>query len=143
MGRREVVVTGLGIVSPVASELGRFWEGIKNGQSGIARVEGVEDIDQYAVTIGGEIRDLDIEKFLDKKEARKMDPFAIWGMAASAMAIKDSGLDVDALDLQRVGVIASSGIGGMQFMQKQAFKALQGGPRRISPHLIPQIRGAS
>jgi len=139
MGRREVVVTGLGIVSPVASELGRFWEGIKNGQSGIARVEGVEDIDQYAVTIGGEIRDLDIEKFLDKKEARKMDPFAIWGMAASAMAIKDSGLDVDALDLQRVGVIASSGIGGMQFMQNQAFKALQGGPRRISPHLIPQM----
>ncbi|RKX45177.1 MAG: beta-ketoacyl-[acyl-carrier-protein] synthase II [Verrucomicrobia bacterium] len=139
MGRREVVVTGLGIVSPVASELGRFWEGIKNGQSGIARVEGVEDIDQYAVTIGGEIRDLDIEKFLDKKEARKMDPFSIWGMAASAMAIQDSGLDVDALDLQRVGVIASSGIGGMQFMQNQAFKALQGGPRRISPHLIPQM----
>ena len=139
MGRREVVVTGLGIVSPVASELGRFWEGIKNGQSGIAHVEGVEDIDQYAVTIGGEIRDLDIEKFLDKKEARKMDPFSIWGMAASAMAIQDSGLDVDALDLQRVGVIASSGIGGMQFMQKQAFKALQGGPRRISPHLIPQM----
>jgi len=139
MGRREVVVTGLGIVSPVASELGRFWEGIKNGQSGISRVEGVEDIDQYAVMIGGEIRDLDIEKFLDKKEMRKMDPFSIWGMAATTMAVEDSGLDLDAIDLQRVGVIASSGIGGMQFMQKQAFKALQGGPRRISPQLIPQM----
>jgi len=136
---REVVVTGLGIVSPVASELGRFWEGIKNGQSGIARVESVENIDQYPVQIGGEIRDLDVERFLDKKEARKMDPFAIWGMAAAIMAIEDSGLDVDALDLQRVGVIASSGIGGMQFMQTQCIRAIEGGPRRISPQLIPQM----
>ncbi len=139
MDRREVVVTGLGVVSPVASELGRFWEGIKNGQSGIARVEGVEDIDQYAVTIGGEIRDLDIEKFLDKKEARKMDPFAIWGVAAATMAVEDSGLDLNAIDLQRVGVIASSGIGGMQYMQNQSARAIKGGPRRISPQLIPQM----
>ncbi|RKX37170.1 MAG: beta-ketoacyl-[acyl-carrier-protein] synthase II [Verrucomicrobia bacterium] len=139
MGRREVVVTGLGVVSPVASELGRFWEGIKNGQSGIARVEGVEDIDQYAVTIGGEIRDLDVEKFVDKKEARKMDPFSIWGVAAATMAVEDSGLDLNAIDLQRVGVIASSGIGGMQYMQEQSARAIKGGPRRISPQLIPQM----
>jgi 3-oxoacyl-[acyl-carrier-protein] synthase II len=139
MSRREVVITGLGIVSPVASELNRFWEGIKNGQSGIDHVKNVENIDQYAVQIGGEIRDLEIEKFLDKKEARKMDPFSIWGMAASTLAIEDSGLDIHAVDSQRVGVIASSGIGGMQFMQNQAFKALQGGPRRISPQLIPQM----
>ncbi len=139
MSRREVVVTGIGIVSPIASELDRFWEGIKNGQSGIARVEAVENLDQYAVQIGGEIRDLDIEKFIDKKSARKMDPFSIWGMAASAMAIEDSGLDLNAIDLQRIGVIASSGIGGMQMMQNQAFKAKDGGPRRISPQLIPQM----
>jgi len=139
MDRREVVVTGLGVVSPIASELGKFWDGIKNGQSGIARVEGVEDIDRYAVTIGGEIRDLDIEKYLDKKEARKMDPFSIWGMAAAIMAVEDSGLDLNTIDLQRVGVIASSGIGGMQYMQKQAARAIEGGPRRISPQLIPQM----
>jgi 3-oxoacyl-[acyl-carrier-protein] synthase II len=139
MSRREVVVTGLGVVSPVASELGRFWEGIRNGQSGIDRVKGMDDIDQYPVTIGGEIRDLDVEKFLDRKEARKMDPFAVWGMAASVMAIEDAGLDVNTLDLQRVGVIASSGIGGMQFMQNQCIRAIEGGPRRISPQLIPQM----
>lgn len=139
MGRREVVVTGLGVVSPIASELDRFWEGIKNGQSGIDRVQGVADIDQYPVQIGGEIRDLDIEKFLDKKETRIMDPFAIWGIAASAMAIEDSGLDLDAIDHQRVGVIASSGIGGMQYMQEQSARAVKGGPRRISPQLIPQM----
>lgn len=139
MSRREVVVTGLGVVSPIASELDRFWEGIKNGQSGIDQVKNVENIDQYPVTIGGEIRDLDVEKFVDKKEARIMDPFSIWGLAAAAMAIEDSKLDLGAIDLQRVGVIASSGIGGMQFLQNQCIKAVEGGPRRISPQLIPQM----
>jgi len=139
MSRREVVVTGIGVVSPVASELGRFWEGIKAGESGIDHVKAMADIDQYPVTIGGEIRDLDVEKFLDYKEARKMDPFAIWGIAASAMAIEDSGMDLDQLDLQRVGVIASSGIGGMQIMQNECLKAYEKGPKRISPQLIPQM----
>jgi 3-oxoacyl-[acyl-carrier-protein] synthase II len=139
MSRREVVVTGLGIVSPVASELGRFWEGIKNGQSGIDQVKNVENIDQYPVTIGGEIRDLDVEKFLEYKEARKMDPFAVWGLSAAVMAIEDAGIDPAQLDLQRVGVIASSGIGGMQIMQNECLKAYEKGPRRISPQLIPQM----
>ncbi|MBT8043283.1 MAG: beta-ketoacyl-ACP synthase II, partial [Kiritimatiellales bacterium] len=111
MSGRKVVVTGLGVVSPIASELDTFWEGIKNGQSGIDRVQNVEDIDQYAVTIGGEIRDLDISRFVDAKEARKMDPFAIWGLAASVMAVENANLQTDQLDLERDGVIASSGIG--------------------------------
>jgi 3-oxoacyl-[acyl-carrier-protein] synthase II len=139
MSGRKVVVTGLGVVSPVASELDRFWDGIKNGQSGIRRVENVENIDQYPVTIGGEIRDLDVSQYLDAKEVRKMDPFSIWGVAASAMALEDSGLDLSALDLERVGVVASSGIGGMQYMQDQCFRAYKGGPRRVSPQLIPQM----
>ncbi len=139
MSRREVVVTGMGVVSPVASELGRFWEGIKAGESGIDHVKAMADIDQYPVTIGGEIRDLDVEKFLDYKEARKMDPFAVWGIAASVMAVEDSGMDLAQLDLQRVGVIASSGIGGMQIMQNECLKAYEKGPKRISPQLIPQM----
>lgn len=139
MSGRKVVVTGLGVVSPVASELGAFWEGIKNGKSGIGQVQGMDDIDQYPVTIGGEIRDLDIERFVDKKDARKMDPFSIWGVAASIMAVEDAGLDPEKLDLERVGVIASSGIGGMQYMQKECLKAYEKGPRRVSPQLIPQM----
>jgi len=139
MSRREVVVTGLGIVSPVASELNRFWEGIVAGKSGIDVVSKMPDIDQYPVTIGGEIRDLDVENYVDAKDARKMDPFSIFGMAASAMAIDDAGLDSATLDLQRVGVIASSGIGGMQIMQNECLKAYEKGPRRISPQLIPQM----
>ncbi|MBT8046617.1 MAG: beta-ketoacyl-ACP synthase II, partial [Pontiella sp.] len=139
MSGRKVVVTGLGVVSPIASELDTFWEGIKNGQSGIDRVQNVEDIDQYAVTIGGEIRDLDISRFVDAKEARKMDPFAIWGLAASVMAVENANLQTDQLDLERVGVIASSGIGGMQIMQNECLKAYKKGPGRVSPQLIPQM----
>ncbi|MCC7300041.1 MAG: beta-ketoacyl-ACP synthase II [Verrucomicrobia bacterium] len=139
MKRRTVVITGLGVVSPIASELNRFWDGIKNGQSGVDQVKSMTDIDQYPVTIGGEVRDLQIEKFLDAKEARKMDPFSVWGIAASIMAVEDAGLDLGALDLHRIGVIASSGIGGMQFMQEQCIRAIEGGPRRISPQLIPQM----
>ncbi len=137
--KREVVVTGLGVVSPVANELNAFWEGIKNGQSGIDQVKGMEGIEDYPVTIGGEIRDLDVEKYIDKKDARKMDPFSVYGMCAASMAVEDAGLNPEELDLQRVGVIASSGIGGMQFMQKECIKAVEKGPRRISPQLIPQM----
>jgi len=139
MSRRTVVVTGLGIVSPIANDLELFWDGIKNGRSGIDQVKSMDDIDQYPVTIGGEIKDLDIEKYIDKKDARKMDPFTVWGMIASVMAVEDSGLKPEELDLERVGVIASSGIGGMQFMTTQCKRAVEGGPRRISPQLIPQM----
>ncbi|MEE9369254.1 MAG: beta-ketoacyl-ACP synthase II [Pontiella sp.] len=139
MSKHEVVITGLGIVSPIASELDKFWEGIKNGKSGIRSVENVDDIDQYPVTIGGEIRDLDVSKYIDAKDARKMDPFTVFGVAAAVMAVEDSGLDLNAVDLERVGVIASSGIGGMQYMQNQCMRAFKGGPRRVSPQLIPQM----
>jgi len=139
MKGRTVVITGLGVVSPVASEMNAFWEGIKSGRSGIDQVKSMPDIDQYAVTIGGEVRDLDIGRFIDAKTARKMDPFAVWGFAASVMAVEDAGLNPDELDLERVGVVASSGIGGMQYMQTQCIKAFKGGPRRISPQLIPQM----
>ncbi len=139
MSRRTVVVTGMGVVSPVASELNKFWDAIKNGQSGIGPVENIPNIDQYAVTIGGEVRDLDISKFVDKKDARKMDPFSVWGVAAATMAVEDAAFDFDTLDLERAGVIASSGIGGMQMFTTQSIRGHEGGPRRISPQLIPQM----
>jgi 3-oxoacyl-[acyl-carrier-protein] synthase II len=140
MSGRTVVVTGLGVVSPVASELEKFWKNIQNGVSGIDQVKAMgADIEQYPVTIGGEIRDLDTERFVDKKELRKMDPFSVWGIAASMMAVEDAGLKPEELDLERVGCITSSGIGGMQFMQNECLKAFEKGPRRISPQLIPQM----
>jgi 3-oxoacyl-[acyl-carrier-protein] synthase II len=139
MSKRTVVVTGLGVVSPVASELNSFWEKIKNGESGIDRVKAMPDIENYPVQIGGEIRDLDAGQFIDAKVLRKMDPFALYGLAASVMAVEDAALKPEELDLERVGVIASSGIGGMQIMQNECLKGYEKGPRRISPQLIPQM----
>jgi 3-oxoacyl-[acyl-carrier-protein] synthase II len=139
MSGRTVVITGLGVVSPVASELNTFWKNIQNGVSGIDRVKGMPDIEQYPVQIGGEIRDLDVEKFIDAKTSRKMDPFSVWGLCASCMAVEDAGLIPEELDCERIGVITSSGIGGMQIMQNECLKAFDKGPRRISPQLIPQM----
>jgi len=82
---------------------------------------------------------LDVEKYIDKKTVRKMDPFSVWGLVAAIKAVENSGLDPEKVDRERVGVIASSGIGGMQFMSTQCLRAKAGGPRRISPQLIPQM----
>ena len=79
MRGREVVITGMGVVSPIANELNLFWEGLKAGQSGIARVQSMEDIDQYPVQIAGEVRDLEVEKYVEAKEVRKMDPYTVYG----------------------------------------------------------------
>ena len=109
MNGKEIVITGLGVVSPIANELNLFWEGIKSGKSGISRVESMEDIDQFPVQIAGEIRNLDIEKYMDSKEARKVDPFTAYGVAAASMAVEDAGLDKFSFDQERAGVLVSSG----------------------------------
>ena len=92
MGGKEVVITGLGVVSPIANELDSFWNGIKAGKSGISRVESMDNIDQYPVQIAGEVRNFDIEKFMEPKEARKVDPFTAYGVAAASMAVEDLSL---------------------------------------------------
>ena len=139
MSGRKVVVTGLGVISPVGNELGTFWNNIKNGKSGIGRVQQMADIENYPVQIAGEVKDFDTERFVSRKDARKMDPFSIFGVAASTLAVEDAGIDFSNIDLERVGVLASSGIGGMQVMQNECLKAYEKGPKRVSPQLIPQM----
>ena len=139
MQGREVVITGMGVVSPVANELSLFWERIQAGTSGIARVQSMDDIDQYPVQIGGEVKGLDIAAYVEPKEARKMDPFTIYGLAAASMAVEDAALHEGTFDPERTGVLVSSGIGGMQYLQTQHKRALEGGPKRVSPQLIPQM----
>jgi len=139
MSRREVVITGMGTVSPLGSDLGVVWDHLINGRSGISKITCMDNIEQYSVQIGGEIVGMEPERYLEKKEIRRMDPFAVQGVVAAAKAIEDSGLDINATDLQRVGVIASSGIGGMKMLEEQCSRALKSGPRRISPQLIPQM----
>ena len=105
MQGREVVITGMGVVSPVANELSLFWERIQAGTSGIARVQSMDDIDQYPVQIGGEVKDLDIAAYVEPKEARKMDPFTIYGLAAASMAVEDAALHEGTFDPERTGVL--------------------------------------
>ena len=90
----------------------------------------MEDIDQYPVQIAGEVSNLDVEKYVDLKESRKMDPYTIYGMAAASMAVDDACLSPGSFNPERTGVLVSSGIGGMQYLQNQHKRALEGGPKK-------------
>lgn len=133
---RRVVVTGLGIVSPVGNTVDSAWQSICEGRSGIGPIERF-DTDPFAVRFGGEVRDFDITDYLSRKEARKMDPFIHYGIAAAVDALQDSGLTIDADNADRVGVSVGSGIGGIHSIEEGHKTFLEQGPRRISPFFIP------
>lgn len=136
MSRRRVVVTGMGMVSPLGNDLASSWDGIKNGRSGIGPLT-VFDASTFATRICGEVRDLDITRFINPKDARKMDPFIHYGMAASLMALEDAGLEVTEANAERIGAMIGSGIGGILGIQQQTEKYLEGGARKVSPFYIP------
>ena len=137
MSRRKVVITGMGAVTPIGNNLAEFWEGLKAGKSGAGPVTKIENIDAFSTTIAAEVKDLDIEQFISKKEARKMNFFTQYGLAASIMAVQDSGLDLDQEDREKIGVIVSSGIGGLQIMEASQDTYRERGPSRLSPFVIP------
>lgn len=137
MSRRKVVITGLGAVTPIGNNVADFWEGLKTGRSGAAPLTRVENIETFSTTIGAEVKNFDVEQFISKKEARKMDPFTQYGLAASIMAVEDSGLELDKEDLERIGVIVSSGIGGLQIMESSQDTYRERGASRLSPFIIP------
>lgn len=136
MSRRRVVVTGMGMVSPLGNDLASSWDGIKNGRSGIGPLT-VFDASTFATRICGEVRDLDITRFINPKDARKMDPFIHYGMAASLMALEDAGLEVTESNAERIGAMIGSGIGGILGIEQQTEKYLEGGARKVSPFYIP------
>jgi 3-oxoacyl-[acyl-carrier-protein] synthase II len=134
--KRRVVITGLGIVSPVGSSIHTAWENIKNGVSGIRTIETIDTANQ-SVTFGGTITDFEIEKYFSSKEAKKMDTFIHYGMAAGIQAIEDSGLEVTDENRTRIGVAIGSGIGGLDTIEKTTLIAQKKGPKRISPFFVP------
>ncbi|WP_305792311.1 beta-ketoacyl synthase N-terminal-like domain-containing protein, partial [Arhodomonas sp. KWT] len=136
MSRRRVVVTGLGMISPVGNTLEGAWENVLAGRSGIGPVEGF-DASAFSVRFGGEVRDFEVSDYLSRKEARKMDPFIHYGIAASVDAVRDSGLEINESNAERVGVSVGSGIGGISAIEKGHEAYLGGGPRKISPFFIP------
>ncbi|WP_369976552.1 beta-ketoacyl-ACP synthase II [Xanthomonas bundabergensis] len=133
---RRVVVTGMGLVSPLGNDLASSWEGIVNGRSGIGPITQI-DASQFTTKIAGEIKDFDPTKFVSIKDAKKMDSFIHYGVGASFMALDDSGLVIDESNAERIGAILGSGIGGLLGIEEQTIKFHEGGARKISPFYVP------
>lgn len=137
MSKRRVVITGLGIISPVGNNISESWKNIVAGKSGITRITRF-DASNFASQIAGEVEGFDIKEYLSAKEARRMDVFIHYGMAAGIQAIKDAGIDdTSNLDLTRVGINIGSGIGGLPMIEDTDEAYHAGGPRKISPFFIP------
>ena len=136
MSRRRVVVTGLGIVSPVGIGVEAAWKNIVAGKSGVTRITRF-DPSGLTSQIAAEVNDFDVANYLPAKEARRVDRFIHFGLAASIEAIKDSGLDVTAANAERIGVVIGSGIGGLPMIEDTHKEVLKSGTRRISPFFIP------
>ena len=135
---RRVVVTGLGVVSPVGSTLDSFWAAIQAGENGIGPIT-YFDTAAFDTKFAGQVKGFNVEDFMSKKEARHLDPFCHYGVAAAKMAVDDSGLDMSKEDATRVGVVAASGVGGLQILQSQMDVLRSRGPGRFSPFIIPQM----
>ncbi len=134
--KRRVVITGLGIVSPVGNDIASAWDNIVNGRSGIDRITRFDPTD-FNCHIAGEVKGFDATQYIPAKEVRQMDTFIHYGIAAGVQAIQDSGLEITEANAERIGVIIGSGIGGLPRIEETEAEYLQRGARRISPYFVP------
>lgn len=138
MRDRRVVVTGLGAITAIGNNTEEYWNSLIEGKNGISSVTKF-DTEEFTSKIAGEVKDFNVEDYIDPKQARRMDPFTHFGIVASDMAVSDSGLDMEKEDLTRIGVLISSGIGGMNVYHNEHKKLLEKGPKRVSPFFIPMM----
>ena len=136
MSKRRVVITGMGMISPLGNDMASSWDAIVNGRSGLGPITSF-DASLFTTRIAGEIRDFDPTVYMSPKDVKKMDAFIHYGIAASLMAMDDSGLEVTEENAERIGAIVGAGIGGILGIEEQTAKYLEGGPRKISPFYIP------
>ena len=136
MSKRRVVVTGLGLISPVGNDVESGWKNVCDGKSGIGPID-TFDVSAFSTRFAGLIRDFDVTDYLEPKEARKSDPFIHYGIAAAEQAIQASGIDMQTERPERVGVAMGSGIGGIHTIETNYDKWRNGGPRKISPFFVP------
>ena len=136
--KKRVVVTGLGVITALGSRVDRFWSNILNGVSGIDLVT-VLDTSNLEVKIGAEVKDFDPTEYMERKEAKRTDRFVHFAVAASKMALADSGLEINASNAENIGVLIGSGIGGMKTFEDQARICHEKGPKRVSPFFIPMM----
>lgn len=136
---RRVVITGMGVITPIGNDLETFWRSLLNGVSGIEKIQAF-DVSQYDCKIGGEVRNFDPKNFFNNpKDSRRADRFSQLAMAAAKMAMTDSGIDMEKVDRNRFGAIVSSGIGGLKTLEDQHSILLNKGPGRVSPFTIPML----
>lgn len=135
---RRVVITGLGVVSSLGLGAGEFWKSIKAGRCGISNIERI-DVSDLPVKIAAEIKDFEPADFIEKKEARRMDRYAQYAVAAASMAVESSNINLEKVDKERFGVIVSSGIGGIETFENQYNVLLEKGANRVSPVFIPML----
>ncbi|MDA0765476.1 MAG: beta-ketoacyl-ACP synthase II [Verrucomicrobia bacterium] len=139
MTDRRVVVTGIGVVSPLGNDLATTWDGLKNGRSGIGRIT-LLDPEAYPCQIAGEVKDFDPSPFFtNPKDARRADRYAHFGIAAAQMALEDSGMDPAKVNGDRIGVMVGSGIGGLATLEREHTVLLERGPSKVSPFVIPMM----
>ena len=140
MNKRRVVVTGLGLVTPVGIGVNESWKNIIEGQSGISNITNFDTngfATPFSSTIAGEVKNFDAKKYLNPKDARRMDTFIQYGLVAAHEAFKDSGIEVSDKNADRIGTSIGSGIGGVNLIENQAELLRTGGPRKISPFFVP------
>src|SRR6266851_3649795 len=139
MNNRRVVITGLGVITPLGNDLETFWKNLVQGKSGIGRIQ-TFDTANYDCKIGGEVRDFDPKNFFNNvKDVRRTDRFVQLAMAAAKMSIQDSGVDLEKVNRDRFGVIVSSGIGGLKTLEDQFSVLMNKGPQRVSAFTIPML----
>lgn len=136
MSTRRVVITGLGAITPLANTVSETWDGIIKGKSGITPIDSF-DISSFATTFGGVIRNFDVSQYIPEKDAKRMDGFIHYGLAAGCQAIEDSGLEVTEQNAERIGVAIGAGIGGITGIEECYSTYDKSGPRRISPFFVP------
>ncbi|MDP8245746.1 MAG: beta-ketoacyl-ACP synthase II [Candidatus Hinthialibacter antarcticus] len=138
MSRRRVVITGMGAVTPIGNTVDEFWTSLIEGKSGTGPLTRF-DSEGFSSHVAAELKGFDPDQYIEPKESRRMDYFVRYAMACSEQAVKDSGLDVDSINLDRAGVYIGSGIGGIESIEKQKEVLDKKGPRRISPFLVPML----
>lgn len=136
--KKRVVITGLGVVSPIGNTVEEFWENIKKGKCGIDNIT-YFDTTEFDVKLAAEVKNFEPKDFMDRKDAKRMDRFSQFSVAAAGEALKMSGLELEQEDRDRIGVIVGSGIGGLGTIEEEEQKLLTKGPKRVSPMLIPKI----
>ena len=138
MDKRRVVITGVGVVSPVGSTVERFWDSLTAGRSGLGTIA-CFDTSGFSVSVAAEVKDLDVDAYIDRKEQRRMDRYSHFALAAAKQAMDDAAFDRDAMDPERMACIVGAGVGGLWTIETQHRTLIERGPSRCSPFMIPQM----